>query len=352
MRRRIEESLGRLEKETLISRSGDTYSFLSNEERDVNKEIKNVDLLSGEEAKLQGEIIFGEVLNKGLRKHQFEGNKMLFEFNSRCDGFPIGTQKDGALLVSVITPLDDNYELYDKGKSILESVNDGGYVLIRLGNDESLGRELRTHLQTNKYLQRKDRTGIAESTNRILNDCAADNQRRRDRLSALLGEMLAAAEYFVAGQPLKIKASNPSAALDEAMKYLIQNTFSKMSLLKRLTDEPLKEVQAVLRSNDIAKQQLLFETGENNPEALEDLRRYLQLCSMKSQQVILHEMLEKRYSLRPYGWPQEEVLLLLARLIVYERNQPDDGLNSVAHGQGLRSDLGSGEASQDRHTQT
>ena len=27
-------------------------------------------------------------------------------------------------------------------------------------------------------------------------------------------------------------------------------------------------------------------------------------------------MLEKRYSLRPYGWPDEEVLLLLARLIV------------------------------------
>ena len=128
--------------------------------------------------------------------------------------------------------------------------------------------------------------------------------------------MLAAAEYFVAGQPLKLKASTPWAALDEAMEYLIQNTFSKMSYLKRLSAEPLKEIQAVLRSNDIAKEQLLFQTGENNPEALEDLRSYLQLCSMKSQQVVLHDMLEKRYSLRPYGWPDEEVLLLLARLIV------------------------------------
>ena len=128
--------------------------------------------------------------------------------------------------------------------------------------------------------------------------------------------MLAAAEYFVAGQPLKLKASTPMAALDEAMEYLIKNTFSKMSYLKRLAAEPLKEVQAVLRSNDIAKENLLFQTGENNPEALEDLRSYLQLCSMKSQQVVLHDMLEKRYSLRPYGWPDEEVLLLLARLIV------------------------------------
>ena len=27
-------------------------------------------------------------------------------------------------------------------------------------------------------------------------------------------------------------------------------------------------------------------------------------------------MIEKRYALRPYGWPDEEVLLLVARLLV------------------------------------
>ena len=139
LRRRIEESLGRLESETLISRSGDNYSFLTNEERDINKEIKQVDLSSGDEAKLQGEIIFEDVL-KGQRKHRFTANKMDFEFNRRCDQFPIGNQKDGALLVSVITPLADDYDLYDKGKAILDSTTEGGCVLVRLGNDESLGR--------------------------------------------------------------------------------------------------------------------------------------------------------------------------------------------------------------------
>ena len=315
MRHRIEESLGRLEKETLISRSGDNYFFLTNEERDINKEIKQVDLSSGEEAKLQGEIIFEDVL-KGQRKHRFSVNKMDFDFNRRCDLFPIGNQKEGALLVSVISPLADDYENYDKGKAILESSGDGGQVLIRLGNDESLGRELRTYLQTEKYLSRKNDGTLSESTRRILRDAAENNRQRRERLATLLGEMVAAADYFVDGQLLKLKASAPIAALSEAMEYLIKNTFSKMSYLKRLSDEPLKEVQAVLRSNDIAKENLLFAKGESNPEAIEDLRSYLQLCAMKSQPVVLHDMLEKRYSLRPYGWPDEEVLLLLARLIV------------------------------------
>jgi hypothetical protein len=31
---------------------------------------------------------------------------------------------------------------------------------------------------------------------------------------------------------------------------------------------------------------------------------------------VLHDLLEKRYSTRPYGWPDSEVLLLLARLVV------------------------------------
>ena len=56
LRQKIEESLRRLEKETLISRNGDVYFFLTNEERDINREIKAVEIGSGEEAKLLGEI--------------------------------------------------------------------------------------------------------------------------------------------------------------------------------------------------------------------------------------------------------------------------------------------------------
>ena len=43
--------------------------------------------------------------------------------------------------------------------------------------------------------------------------------------------MLAEADYFVAGQPLKLKATSPLAALDEALEYLVQNTFTKMGYL-------------------------------------------------------------------------------------------------------------------------
>ena len=128
--------------------------------------------------------------------------------------------------------------------------------------------------------------------------------------------MLAEAEYFVAGQPLKVKATTPYAALDEALEYLIQNTFNKMGYLKRLSPEPLKEIQAILRSNDIAKQTLILGTEEGNKQAIDDVRNYVALMSSSNKQVVLHDMIEKRYSLRPYGWPEDEVVMLIARLLV------------------------------------
>jgi hypothetical protein len=42
LRGKIEASLGRLEKETLVKRSGDVYYFLTNEERDINKEAGQI----------------------------------------------------------------------------------------------------------------------------------------------------------------------------------------------------------------------------------------------------------------------------------------------------------------------
>ena len=135
-------------------------------------------------------------------------------------------------------------------------------------------------------------------------------------MTLLLGNLLAEGSYFVNGQVLKVQASNPEDALEEALEYLIQNTFSKMNYLKKLLADPLPEMQAVLRGNDSAREKLLFEKGENNPDAINDLRSFLQLSATGSKQVVLHDLLEKRYAQRPYGWPENEILLLLARLIV------------------------------------
>lgn len=315
LRRRIEESLQRLEKETLINRNGDLYQFLTNEERDINREIKTVDLNAGDEARLLGEILFDDVL-KGQRKHRFSANNMDFTFNRLCDLLPVGSRTDGAMAVSVISPLNYDYELYNDSKCILESNNDGGQALFRLKNEERLGRELRVYLQTDKYMRTKDDGSLPPGTKSILRALAEDNRARRDRLVLLLGELFAEADAFVAGSAFTPKSGTAPGMLAEALEYLIQNTFTKMALLAHLNANPVQEIQAVLRSNDIGQQTLALELPESNPDALKELRQYIDLCTRASRQMVLYDMITGRYGQRPYGWPDLEVALLLARLLV------------------------------------
>ncbi|HDR14373.1 MAG TPA: BREX system P-loop protein BrxC, partial [Desulfobacteraceae bacterium] len=314
LRHRIEASLQRLEKETLINRSGDNYFFLTNEERDVSREIKNVELSSPEEAKILGELLFEDVL-KGQVKHRYSKNKMDFVFNRICDMHPIGRRVENGLTVSVITPLADEYPMYGEQKCVLESKNDGGQIIIRLKDDKNLGEELRIHAQTEKYLRIKNDSSLPDSTKRILRENADDNRERRQRLNLMLGEMLTEADYFADGQGIQIKASTPAACLSDALEYLITNSFSKMGYLKHLSQDPLKEIQAVLRTNDVTQLTLALTMEENNPQALEELRNYVELCDIKHHQIVIHDMIEKRFNARPYGWPDMEVILLVARLL-------------------------------------
>jgi fructose-1-phosphate kinase PfkB-like protein len=48
LKRRIQESLARLEQQRLVSRNGDLWFFLTNEERDVAREIGHVEVSANE----------------------------------------------------------------------------------------------------------------------------------------------------------------------------------------------------------------------------------------------------------------------------------------------------------------
>ena len=132
----------------------------------------------------------------------------------------------------------------------------------------------------------------------------------------LLKRLVVEADYFVAGQPLTIKSQAPSDAIEKALEYLIDNTFTKMSYIKVRNPSPEKEIQAILRSNDIGQQTLKLTIDEGNPQAIAELRNYIDLCTKTSKQIVLHDLIEVRFSNRPYGWPDMEVAILLARLLV------------------------------------
>ena len=331
LRKTIEAALARLEGETLIARTGDRYFFLTNEERDIGREIKNVTVPSGAEERALGALLFEDILGD-VRKHTYSVTGRDFSFARLCDDQVVGNKIEGSLEVTFVSPLGDSYAMYtDDARCILDT-SATGRVIIRLPDDSSLGRELRTYLQTESYVKTKHTGLLPDTTKRILRDRSEDNRARRAHIVEKLKSMLATASYFASGQKLELNRSDPKLALGDTLEYLIQNAYPKMSYIQRLHPNPRPEIQSILRANDIEQVSLGLDTPEANPQALDDLREYIRLCALTSRQIVLYDLINNRYSERPYGWPELEVVLLVARLAVLKE------INLVVNAAPLRLD--------------
>lgn len=313
LRKKVEESLQRLEKETLINRSGEDYFFLTNEERDISREIKSVELEFGAEGRELGTLIFEDIL-KGHKKHRYSKTSADFDINRLCDLYAVGGKVEEGLVLSVITPFCEEYSSYDKAKCIMQSTEDNGHIIVKLPENAKLREELWTYLKTEKYIARKN---VANpEVERILRDRKEENRIRKTRLMDMMKEMLAQADFYAAGQPLRIDGSEPVGAFSDAVEYLIENTFTKMGYIEHPCKDPQAEVQSVLRANDIGQQTLNLTLPQYNPKATAEIREYVSLCTKTSKQIVMHELVTKKFHNRPYGWSEWETVLILARLIV------------------------------------
>jgi len=314
LKQKIEASLERLEKQNLINRNGDLYFFLTNDEREVSREIKNTVIPSGAESQLLGEIIFDDIL-KGKTKHRYMPYKNDYPFNRICDDRIWGKELKDELGLEIISPLHDEYSLFISAKCNLYSANKVGHVIAKLPDDKNLITEIRVYLQTDKYI--KDKSDAAASTNlkQILRDRADENRSRKERLSGLVDAMLSQAEYYALGKRLEIKGQTTAKALDEAFDHLIRNVFRKYSYLTRQFDEPLKEIKQILQLDDIAQQQLVMEFEKSEPTDIKEVRTFIDLKTAANQPIILSDLV-RHFTKRPYGWGDLQVVILVAKLFM------------------------------------
>jgi len=310
LREKIEQSILRLEKETLIARSGENFYFLTNEEQDISREIKNVELGFGDESRTLNKIIFEDIY-RDEKKHRYAKTGKDFDVLRMCDLQVFGGRVEKGLTWSVISPFHDEYSLYGQHRCIGESTNDNGCIVIKLPDNEQLGKEIKLFLKTDKYIARKNDGN--EEIRRILNDRKAENRERKTRLIELVKSLLVDAEFYINGQIWKENSEDVLTVRVRALDYLIDNSFPKMGYIEHPCANPQSEIQSVLRHDDMTQRTFDMNVPENNPRAVKDVREYISLCTMQSKQMVMHEIIE-RYGLRPFGWNEWETALLLVKL--------------------------------------
>lgn len=311
LRSAIEESLLRLERDTLISRNGDLYFFLTNEERDINKEIKDQDYSQTDLHRLLGEVIFEDVL-KDLRRYRFAGNGKDFDLARLIDLAPVGNRNEGSLTLSVLTPLAPDFASFTDPRCLEISMEaQVGALVIKLRDDQKLADEIKTYIQTQNYLKLKTDGSLPLTTKRIHDDKRQENTQRRNRINATLTQMLEEAKFFILGNE-KSFTGGPKAAVEAGLRYLVENSYNKLSYVQHSPTDHMAEIRRVLA--DPTGEELDLLGGSQNSKALKDVLEYIDLLSGRSQSVNLGALINERFARHPYGWKEHDTLLLVCRL--------------------------------------
>ncbi|AVH48967.1 BREX system P-loop protein BrxC [Acinetobacter sp. SWBY1] len=320
LKEKIQLSLARLEKEMLIARQNDEFVFLTNEEKEIENEIQEAAYQTNESVTYVLDVVFDDIL-KGKKQYRYQKNSQDFVITRFCQGLA----KDGNLLsdlqVNIITPIDPEYTKYlddytceQESRKSLQFPN--GSILVRLPDEnQTLWDDIRKTIKTNRYLNQK--TSNKANVTALLRDKAQENALRERRIIEQLSKLLNKSSIFAIGSLRPTQSNDFLNNLDAAFNYTIENSFQYINEL--INDaQPLNQLKKLLNQG-IQTDQLDFgDAHQGNDYALNKIFEYIDLESKRSGNPKVSEVLEF-FKKRPYGWNEQQVLLLVIQLVAHRR---------------------------------
>ncbi|MFN5910949.1 MAG: BREX system P-loop protein BrxC, partial [Bacteroidota bacterium] len=305
----VQEALNLLEAQTYIQRNGDFYEFLTDDEKDIESEIKATDIDNQSVTQLLNEIIFDSIIGEG--KIKFLENKQEYEFTKRIDGVILGRERE--LAIEIITPNCDNF-----GKADFYKAQTMGYqtlMLMALPADERILNDARLYLKTEKYIRQNNSTGNKDSIKRILYDKGQQNADRKRNLTMILKEAISASRTYMNGSEHNAgSSSDAKTKVVNAFQDLVKLAYPNLRMIggTQYTEETIK---GVIRS----KQDDLFGSDDQTMGEAE-LEIYNLIVRRKKQldRTKLSDLLDL-FSKKPYGWYQNAIFTMVAKL--YKRGK-------------------------------
>lgn len=307
LKKNIEQSLGRLLKETLVQKNGNEYIFLTHEEQDVNKEIQNIPIDIGEIILKVGEEIFNGIYSD--KKFRYNA-RYHFDFNKIIDDRMLSTQKS-EIGVKVITPyFDTGVDLTENELKMMSARENN--LIIKLPSDATILEEMEIILQIQTYLLRKSGATSTEAIEEIRVRKSREVAERKDRVKALLIEALKDAQLYANSQKLDVKSKNPVERINEGLQVLIDSIYNKLGYITHFIDST-KELYDLLFSEDLQIKMFAGDEDVPNKLALEELAQYIERNTKRHIPVTMKTILEQ-YSQSPYGWLDDDIRALVIRL--------------------------------------
>ena len=307
LRKKVEEALNLLEQQTYVQRNGELYEYLTDEEKDVEQEIKNTEVESSDVAAELEKIIFDHVIkNKKVRyealDHKNGGQD--YPFTRKLDERLLGRENE--LCIHIISPF---HEFADNQSSLVMHSFGRDELLVVMPPDDRLVRDILMYKRTEKYIRQNISITQQEAVKRILADKGHQNQERYAELQQRVKANLGKAKLFVAGSDIEIGSEDAQARILRGFHELISRAYPNLRMLRGITYTE-NQIKNIL--ND--RQGTLEGEGVTSlAESEQELLAFIQSNNRGGVRTTLKNLLEK-FERKPYGWYYAAVLCTLANL--------------------------------------
>ena len=305
MRKTIQESLDRLVSQNYVARNGDTYTFLTDDEQDIERDIRNTPVDSATIVQSISQIIFGDL----YISKKFKYGKYDFPYDQIIDETTIG-QITGAVRLRILTVASD---LYNAGEqALLMRSNVDNEAILVLSDKYPYFDELESAAKIRKYVKSRNVAQLPEAIQHIIRgkqqQASAYEKTAKEHISSAILE----ARVYVSGEVSSIKTSTVKDKIELALSSLVESVYSKLGYIKHNFDNDNELLQILANPNG----QVTFGGGfaVDNPEAVDEVEQFLELQGMKMLPTSMGDI-QRRFSGIPYGWREIDIAATICSLI-------------------------------------
>lgn len=301
MREQVSESLNRLLSQNYIGRSGDNYNFLTDEEQDIQREIRNTSVATADIVGRIAEEIFGEIYTA----KKFRYGKYDFAFDRMVDGQAIGMLNNDMTL-HVLTVCTDSVE-----KSELRLTTESVGKIIIVIEDSDYYEHLERALKIRKYIRQRNISQLPKSVQEIIRTQQEEVGKYEKDAVDFLQKAIVNAKFYVDGEQIEIKSGDAKSKIDKALECLVTHVYSNIKLITHFAESD-SDILAILRGTISTLQ-----GTEHNKEATAKVENYLDLQSKQNLPTTMFD-LQQRFQRKPYGWREIDIASVVA-ILIYEQ---------------------------------
>ena len=306
LRENVKKSLDHLINQNYVSRNGDIYTFLTDEEQDIARDIKNTEVDTSTIVSKLGDLIFNDI----YKSKKYKYKKYDFSFNESVDNQTIGNTIADGMKLHFMTIAADPNDLQEL-KLIADSSREA-QALIVLSDQYPYYEAMETSQKIKKYIKQQNVNQKPASVQKIITDKQTEANRLEKQVIDDVKKSIVDAKFYIGGEIITIPGTDAVAKINKALENLVESTYSYLNMIDDFYDTD-GDILAVLRGQKNA-----MEGMEPNKQACEEIERYLTLQKNNNLPTSMYDI-QSRFERAPFGWRESDIAGVVAQMIVDQK---------------------------------